>query len=97
MTSNGLGTAAWRRARAAVLARESVCYLCGAPVDKSLPGSSPMGPTVDHMVARASGGSLYDPSNLHLTHQICNSRKSAMPLQAFRYREARRQEHSREW
>lgn len=97
MTSSGLGTAAWRRARAAVLALESVCYLCGAPVDKALPGSSPMGPTVDHMVARASGGSLYDFSNLHLAHQRCNSMKGSMQLATYRYREARRQEHSREW
>lgn len=97
MASNELGTAAWRRARAAVLARESVCYLCGKPVDKKLPGSSPAGPTVDHLEARANGGSLYDLSNLHLAHQRCNSMKNALPLQAFRYREARRQEHSREW
>lgn len=97
MASGELNTAAWRRARAAVLARESVCYLCGKPVDKRLPGSSPMGPTVDHLAARASGGSLYDLSNLHLAHQICNSRKGKQPLPTFRYREARRQEHSREW
>ena len=97
MTSNGLGTAAWRRARAAVLARENVCYLCGEPVDKTLPGSSPAGPTVDHTMARASGGSLYDLSNLHLAHQICNSRKGKQPLATFRYREALKQEHSREW
>lgn len=97
MTSNGLGTAAWRRARAAVLARENVCYLCGKPVDKTLPGSSPAGPTVDHTMARAAGGSLYDLSNLHLAHQRCNSMKNSMPLQAFRYREALKQEHSREW
>ena len=97
MASTDLGTAAWRRARAAVLARETTCYLCGRPVDKSLPGSSPMGPTVDHTEARAAGGSLYDTSNLHLAHQRCNSMKSSMPLATFRYREARRQEHSREW
>lgn len=97
MASNELSTAAWRRARAAVLARESMCYLCGKPVDKSLPGSSPMGPTVDHTEARAAGGSLYDASNLHLAHQICNSKKGKQPLAAFRYSEARKQEHSREW
>ena len=97
MASKDLSSAAWRRAREAVLARESICYLCGRPVDKSLPGSSPMGPTVDHLEARANGGSLYDISNLHLAHQICNSRKSALPLATYRYREALKQEHSREW
>ena len=97
MASKDLCSAAWRRARAAVLARESVCYLCGRPVDKSLPGSSPSGPTVDHMEARAAGGSLYDPSNLHLAHQRCNSMKNSMPLATYRYREALKQEHSREW
>lgn len=97
MASKDLGTAAWRRARAAVLARESICYLCGKPVDKALPGSSPMGPTVDHTEARSAGGSLYDPSNLHLAHQICNSRKNSMQLATYRYKEALKQEHSREW
>lgn len=97
MASNELSSAAWRRARAAVLARETICYLCGKPVDKRLPGSSPAGPTVDHLEARSTGGSLYDFSNLHLAHQRCNSMKSSMPLAAFRYREALKQEHSREW
>ena len=97
MSSKDLNSSAWRKARAAVLARESVCYLCGLPVDKSLPGSSPMGPTVDHTEARAAGGPLYDPSNLHLAHQICNSRKNSMQLAVYRYKEALKQEHSREW
>ena len=97
MASGELNTAAWRRARAAVLARETVCYLCGRPVDKRLPGSSPAGPTVDHLEARAAGGSLYDSSNLHLAHQRCNSMKGSMQLATYRYREARKQEHSREW
>lgn len=97
MASKELGSAAWRRAREAVLARESICYLCGRPVDKSLPGSSPAGPTVDHMEARSTGGSLYDLSNLHLAHQRCNSMKNSMALATYRYREALKQEHSREW
>lgn len=97
MANAGLGTSVWRKARAAVLAREDRCYLCGELVDKSLPGSSPAGPTVDHTKARSAGGSLYDPSNLHLAHNRCNAQKNAMPLSVYRYRQAKSLEHSREW
>lgn len=79
------------------MSREDSCYLCGGPVDKSLPGSSLMGPQVDHVQARASGGAFYDTSNLHLVHALCNQRKSNISLEEFRYRQARNSQHSREW
>mgnify|MGYP002479923367 CR=1 FL=1 len=90
-------SSAWRRLRKQVLMRESVCYLCGQPVDKSLPSSSPWSASVDHVVARARGGSNADISNLHLVHKVCNSKKGDMPLDAYRYREALKPTKSREW
>ena len=33
------------------------CWLCGKPIDPSLPRNHPMAGTVDHVRARARGGS----------------------------------------
>jgi 5-methylcytosine-specific restriction endonuclease McrA len=88
---------AWRKKRAEVLEHETRCYLCGRIVDKSLPPSSPYSASVDHVEARSSGGALLDDNNLHLVHRICNSRKSNLPLDVYRYRQARAEQHSREW
>lgn len=95
--TNSLSSRAWRAARAEVLNREEVCYLCGQPVDKSLPGSSLAGPQVDHVQARSTGGSLFGASNLHLVHAICNQRKGNTDLEVYRFKEASKQQHSRAW
>jgi 5-methylcytosine-specific restriction endonuclease McrA len=65
----------WRRARARVLATQTVCWLCGQPVDRSLPWPHPMSATIDHRVALAAGGAELDPANLALAHFGCNSSK----------------------
>lgn len=49
----------------------AVCHLCRRPVDMSLPGTHAMGPTRDHLVPVAHGGSD-EPSNLALAHRSCN-------------------------
>lgn len=95
--ADDIHSGAWKRMRARVMARESVCYLCGRPVDKSLPGTSPMGPSVDHVEARSRGGSVFDEQNLHLVHKICNSMKGSRTIQSFRYDQSRKKEHSRSW
>lgn len=95
--TGSLSSRAWRAIRAEVMSREDTCYLCGGPVDKSLPGSSLMGPQVDHVQARASGGAFYDSSNLHLVHALCNQRKSSMDLEVYRFKQVNGQQHSREW
>lgn len=52
-----------------------ICYLCGEAVDMSLPRTSKMGATLDHVVPISRGGedSL---ENLRLAHWTCNVRKS---------------------
>lgn len=60
----------------ALAARDGIgCRICGQAVDMGLRGFDPMAPSVDHIVARADGGSD-DPSNLQLAHLTCNHRKS---------------------
>ena len=59
----------WRATRLAVLTRDLwTCGYCGC----ELHGDDA---TVDHRVARANGGSEYDPANLVACCRRCNSRK----------------------
>lgn len=60
--------------RAQVIAEESHCGICGLPVDKTLPGTHPDGPTVDHIIRRRDGGPNAR-SNYRLAHQRCNSQR----------------------
>lgn len=68
-------TRAWQRARAHVVATQTVCWICGRPVDKTLPGRHPLGPSADHVHPLGRGGPLLDPANLRLAHLRCNSSK----------------------
>ena len=95
--TDDIHSARWRKLRKAVLQRETVCYLCGQPVDKGLPSNSPMGAEVDHVAPRAHGGAVYDESNLHLVHRRCNSQKGASPLEVFRFKQGAEQHTSRDW
>lgn len=67
--------AARRRVVAAVLASESTCYLCGRPVDKSLPAHLPGSPEVDEDIPVSRGGSPTARENCHLAHHSCNELK----------------------
>lgn len=58
-----------------ILATQSVCGICGQPVDKSLKYPDPMSPTVDHIIPCSRGGSD-DLDNLQLAHRKCNRLKS---------------------
>lgn len=58
-----------------ILATQSVCAICGQPVDKSLRYPHPMSPTVDHIIPVARGGSD-SIENLQLAHRKCNRMKS---------------------
>jgi len=61
--------------RARVLREESVCWLCGHEVDKSLPASDPMHPQLDHVVPVSKGGKVYDRDNARLSHALCNRKR----------------------
>lgn len=52
-----------------------VCHICQKEVDLSLPRTSKMGGTLDHVIPISKGG-LDLVENLRLAHWICNIRKS---------------------
>lgn len=69
----------WRRARAIVIDRDDICYLCGIYIDKTL-RSGWMAKEVDHVYPVDLGGHPWDTDNLALTHMLCNNKKSNKTL-----------------
>ena len=61
--------------RRRVLAEEDTCWICGEPVDKSLPPWQHGSPEVDEVVPVSLGGDPYDRSNCRLSHRLCNVRR----------------------
>jgi 5-methylcytosine-specific restriction endonuclease McrA len=53
----------------------SKCHICKEEIDLSLPRTSRMGLTVDHLMPLSKGGSD-ELDNLRPAHWICNNRKS---------------------
>jgi len=61
------GTGAWKKLRLSVLARDGyICAYCGQDAT-----------TVDHVVAVARGGEMFDRENLVACCSRCNSAKGA--------------------
>ena len=61
--------------RQRVLREEDICWLCGHPVDKTLPPYLPGSPEVDEIIPVSLGGDPLDRNNTHLAHRICNVRR----------------------
>ena len=62
--------------RKIILATQSVCAICGKPVDKSIKYPDPMSPTVDHIIPLDKNGDPTALDNLQLAHRYCNRQKS---------------------
>jgi len=61
--------------RRRVLAEETNCWLCGGPVDKTLPPFLAGSPEVDEIVPVSLGGDPLDRNNCRLSHRLCNVRR----------------------
>jgi len=59
-----------------IFATQSVCAICGEPVDFNLKYPHPLSPTIDHIIPLAKGGHPSDIDNLQLAHRCCNRQKS---------------------
>jgi 5-methylcytosine-specific restriction endonuclease McrA len=64
-----------------VKARHAPCWLCGQPIDYTLPAGHPQAFTVDHVQPRSQRPDLAeDPANLRAAHAKCNkARGTAAP------------------
>ena len=67
---------AFENAKRKILATQTICGICGKPVDFSYKNPHPLAPTVDHIIPVAKGGHPTDISNLQLAHRCCNRQKS---------------------
>lgn len=68
----------YRTARQQVLDEESICVRCRKPVNKTLDGRHPDGPSADHWPLTlkqilAAGGDPNDRATMRLAHLGCNS------------------------
>ncbi|MDU5416709.1 MAG: HNH endonuclease signature motif containing protein [Cutibacterium avidum] len=75
--------------RAAVVATYgAVCVHCGEVIDLTVPSTSPMGLSVEHLRPRSQGGTD-DLTNLRPSHLRCNTARQARPIGAIRRAEGR--------
>ena len=66
----------WEHNKKIILATQSICGICGQPVDKGLKFPDPMSPTVDHIIPVSKNGDPVALDNLQLAHRYCNRMKS---------------------
>lgn len=59
-----------------IYATQTVCGICGKPVDMTLKYPHPLAKSVDHIIPVAKGGHPSDIDNLQLAHWTCNRQKS---------------------
>ena len=59
-----------------IYATQSVCWICGEPVDPALKSPHPLSRTVDHKIPVSKGGHPSDLDNMAIAHRKCNIEKS---------------------
>ena len=73
---NGPHRGLFEKNKKRVYATQSVCAICGHPVDFSLKYPDPMSACIDHIIPIVKGGHPSDIDNLQLAHLTCNRQKS---------------------
>lgn len=68
--------AEYDRNKRKILLTQTVCGICGKPVDKSLKYPHPLSATIDHIIPIDRDGHPSAMDNLQLAHFICNRYKS---------------------
>lgn len=67
---------AYEKNKKRILKTQTVCGICGKPVNKKLKPPDPMSPVIDHMIPVSKGGHPSAIENLQLAHRTCNRQKS---------------------
>ena len=73
---NGTQRAQFESNKKRIYATQSVCGICGKPVDFSLKFPHPLSPCIDHIIPVSKGGHPSVLANLQLAHMACNRLKS---------------------
>jgi len=71
----GTHRTAFEKNKKKIYATQTICGICGKPVDFSLRFPAPLAPCIDHIVPIAKGGHPSDINNLQLAHVCCNQKK----------------------
>ena len=73
---DGTHRGAFEKNKKKIFTTQTVCGICGRPVDFSLKYPDPLSPCIDHIIPLAKGGHPSDLENLQLAHWTCNRQKS---------------------
>lgn len=73
---DGTHRLAFERNKKKIFATQTVCGICGKPVDFSLKYPHPLSPCIDHIIPIVRGGHPSDLDNLQLAHWTCNRQKA---------------------
>lgn len=66
----------YERNKKKIYATQTICGICGKPVDFAYKYPHPLSPCIDHIIPVAKGGHPSDLDNLQLAHWCCNRQKS---------------------
>ena len=72
---NGTHRVAYKRNKKIIFATQTICGICGQPVDFGMKYPHPLSPSVDHIIPVNKGGHPSDIDNLQLAHLKCNRDK----------------------
>jgi HNH endonuclease. len=73
---HGSAKSSYLKAKKIIFASQSVCGICGRPVDFDKKFPDPWSATIDHIVPVIKGGDPTSLENLQLAHSYCNRQKS---------------------
>ena len=73
---NGTQRAQFESHKKKIYATQTVCGICGKPVDFGMKFPHPLSPCIDHIIPVSKGGHPSDIGNLQLAHMCCNRQKS---------------------
>lgn len=73
---DGTHRGAFEKNKKRIFATQTVCGICGKPVDFKLKYPHPLAASIDHIIPIARGGHPSDIDNLQLAHWTCNRQKS---------------------
>lgn len=79
---DGKAKSAIQKAKRIIYSTQSICALCGRPVDFSKVFPDPWSATVDHIIPIAKGGDPASIDNLQLAHLQCNRMKGTRTVTA---------------